>query len=67
MNADDLIELKAPFKKALSEIGYKRFEKHLAKCFRNMPTIEARKEIIRFGNEIAQKEFFLNIANGGGK
>lgn len=64
MNAEELNELKAPFKKALSEIGYKRFEKHLVKCLRNMPLIEARKEIIRFGNEVAQKEFVLNIANG---
>ncbi len=64
MDGEELNKLKATFKEHLTEIGYARWKKHLVKCLGNMALKEARKEIIRFGNEIAQKEHILKIANG---
>jgi len=63
MNAEELNTLKATFKEHLTEIGYARWKKHLVSCLGNMSLKEARKEIIRFGNEIAQKEHILKMAN----
>lgn len=63
MNAEEQNAIKAHVKSVLSEIGYKRWEKHMIKCLANLPLLEARKEIERKANEIAQIEFKLNMLN----
>lgn len=66
MTLDELNEIKAQVKAVLSELGYKRWEKHLIKCLTNMPMREARKEIESKANEIAQTEQKLIILHAMG-
>ena len=63
MKAEELNEIKAEAKQYLTEIGYARWHKHLVKCLRTLPVKEARKEIIRYANEIADREMQLKIRN----
>lgn len=63
MNAQELNELKEQVKPHLSEIGYKRWEKHLIKCLQTMPIRELRKEVERYANEVYNTEIKLKLSN----
>ena len=63
MQVEELNEIKAEAKQHLTEIGYARWKRHLIKCLRNLPMKEARQEIIRYANEIANREMQLKIRN----
>ena len=63
MQFQELNEIKAEAKQYLTEIGYARWKRHLVKCLRTLPMKEARQEIIRYANEIANKEMQLKIRN----
>jgi len=63
MNAQELNELKEQVRPYLSEIGYKRWEKHLVACLRTMPIRELRKEAERYANEVCNTETKLKLVN----
>ena len=67
MNAEQLTQFKEELRPHLSEIGFKRWEKYLAKCLSMMPVKEAKNAAIKYADEIYNKELQLKLTNGGMK
>ena len=63
MTLEELNEIKAQVKAALSDVGYKRWEKHMVKCLKTLPMKEARKEMQRCAQEIYETEMKLHMVN----